>query len=141
MGQTEKALEHLDTIKKNHYDQQTIMEMRAGYLLELGKHDEAAAIYRTLLDRNAENRAYYAGLRKALKINDTDLPKLKELYSTYAEKNPRADAPRRIPLDILEGEDFRTAADAYLQRMLSKGVPSTFAFTYHLRRRASLNEY
>ena len=126
-GQFEKALEHLDAIKKNNFDQQTIMEMRANYLMKLGRKEEAVGIWRTLLNRNAENRPYYKGLCQALDIGDGDISKLSELYKSYAEKNQRSDAPRRIPLDFLDGEAFRNAADAYLRRMLSKGVPSTFA--------------
>jgi N-alpha-acetyltransferase 15/16, NatA auxiliary subunit len=127
MGQTQRALEHLNAISKGNYDRQSIIEARAKHLMELGRKDEAATIYRSLLDRNLENRAHYADLEKALGIEESDIPKRKELYQGLAEKSSRADAPRRLPLDFLQGDEFRDAAEAYLQRMLSKGVPSTFA--------------
>ena len=127
MGQTERALEHLDAISKGNYDKQSIMETRAEYLVKLGRKEEAAAIYRTLLERNLENRAYYIGLEKAMEIEEGDVPKRKQLYTSFADKSKRADAPQRIPLDFLQGDEFRAAAEAYLQRMLAKGVPSTFA--------------
>ena len=127
MNQTEKALDHLDAVNKYSYDRQTVMEMRASYQLKLGRNQDAVKIYRDLLERNAENREYYDGLRFALKIDASDVNSLSKLYAEYAEKSPRHDAPRRIPLDFLEGSAFREAADQYLQRMLSKGVPSTFA--------------
>jgi peptide alpha-N-acetyltransferase len=127
MGETERALEHLDAVSKNNPDRTAVMEMRAEYLLKLGKMEEAAKAYRALLGRNAENRAYYDGLQAALGLQVTDVASLKNLFGEYAGKNPRGNAARRIPLDLFEGEDFREAADKYLQQLLQKGVPSTFA--------------
>jgi tetratricopeptide (TPR) repeat protein len=126
MGETQRALEHLDAVSKNNFDRQSVMETRAEYLLKLGRNEEAETAYRALLDRNAEYRAYYNGLQKAIQLDTSDINAVKELYSVYAEKNPRGDAAKRIPLDYLSGDDFREAADKYLQRMLHKGVPSTF---------------
>lgn len=127
MGETERALDHLDAVSKGNLDRTAVMEMRGQYLLKLGKNEAAAKTYRTLLDRNAEYRAYYEGLVTALGLQKTDLEALKNLYAEYAKKNPRGDAARRVPLDFLEGDDFREAADTYLRHMLNKGVPSTFA--------------
>lgn len=127
MGDTERALEHLDAASKNNLDRTAMMEMRARYLLELERMDEAEEAYRALLDRNGEYRSYYSGLQAALGLKITDIDSLKSLYEGFALKNPRGDAARRIPLDFLEGEDFRKAADQYLQHMLHKGIPSTFA--------------
>ena len=127
MGETERALEHLDAAAKNNPDRTSVMELRAHYLLTLGRNDEAEKAYRALLDRNAEYRAYFEGLQKALQLDKSDITSLKKLYLEYAQKNPRGDAARRIPLDFLEGDEFREAADSYLQHMLRKGIPSTFA--------------
>lgn len=126
MGETERALEHLNAAAKHNFDRQSVMELRAEYLLKLGRNEEAATAYRALLDRNAEYRMYYEGLQKALGLDTSDANAVKELYVKYAEANPRGDAARRIPLDYYTGDDFRDAADEYLQRMLQKGVPSTF---------------
>ncbi|TKX23977.1 N-terminal acetyltransferase A complex subunit nat1 [Elsinoe australis] len=129
-GDAQRALDHLETIYKTHPDRAAVMELKAKYLLELGKTADAERAYRKLLGRNMDCREYYAGLEKALGLDRTkseDRTKLVELYKSYAEKSERIDAPRRIPLDFLEGDDFKTAADAYLRRMLQKGVPSTFA--------------
>ena len=127
MGETERALEHLNAAAKNNPDRTSVMELRAQYLLKLGRKGEAEKAYRALLDRNAEYRAYFKGLQAALELGDSDVDSLKQMYNEYATKNPRGDAALRIPLDFLEGDDFREAADRYLQRMLRKGVPSTFA--------------
>jgi N-alpha-acetyltransferase 15/16, NatA auxiliary subunit len=126
-GDYTRALEHLDAATKNVYDKQLVMELRAEYLLKLERNAEAEKAYRVLLDRNHENRAYYGGLQSALALSTSDSLKLRELYEDLVKKYPNADAPRRIPLDFLVGEDFRQAVDSYLQKMLRKGVPSTFA--------------
>lgn len=105
-GDIEQALKHLDTIYKSNVDRTAVMELRAKYLLELDNKTEAEKAYRELLERNAEFRTYYEGLEKSLGLDrakSDDMDKLIELYQSYAEKNSRHDAPKRIPLDFLEG--------------------------------------
>lgn len=126
MGDNERALEHLDAAAKNNPDRTSVMELRAQYLLILGRKEEAAKAYRLLLKRNAEFRAYFEGLRDALGLDQSDVEGLKNLYGEVAKDNPRGDAATRIPLEFLKGDEFREAADQYLQRMLHKGVWSTF---------------
>lgn len=128
-GDIERALKHLDSVVRQSLDRTSALELRAEYLLKLGRNEEAEKAYRTLLARNNEYRAYFDGLEKALGLkrdNDADIAKLKELYESFASKSERNDAPRRIPLEFLKGDDFKTAVDQYLRRMLNKGVPSTF---------------
>ena len=128
LGETQRALEHLETIAKHNLDRTAVLELKADYLLKLGKNSEAEKAYRSLIHRNPENRTYFLGLEKALGAEDNAGRKaMKPMYDEYAEKNPRGDAARRIPLDFLEGDDFRQAADTYLRRLLTKGIPSTFA--------------
>lgn len=126
-GNLERALEHLEKVGYRCTDVLAVMEMKADYLLRLGRKSEAEEAYNALLERNSENSVYYNGLIQAKGIPEEDHKTLKALYDQWVEKNPRGDAARRIPLDFLEGEDFKQAADAYLQRMLKKGVPSLFA--------------
>ncbi|TGZ82228.1 N-terminal acetyltransferase A, auxiliary subunit [Ascodesmis nigricans] len=126
-GDTERALEHLNSIAKNTLDKTALYETRAEYLLKLGRMEEAQKAYQLLLDRNPERRAYYAGLEKAMGIDPSNRKAAKPIYDEYAEKYERCDAARRIPLDFLEGDDFKAAADSYLRAKLNKGVPSTFA--------------
>ncbi|KAJ5183599.1 N-terminal acetyltransferase A complex subunit n.t1.c1 [Penicillium capsulatum] len=125
-GNLERALEHLEKVGYRCTDVLAVMEMKADYLLRLNRKAEAEEAYNVLLDRNPENSIYYNGLVKAKSISDNDHKALKALYDQWVEKYPRGDAARRIPLDFLEGEDFKKAADAYLQRMLKKGIPSLF---------------
>ena len=126
-GKVDKALEHLEKVGERVPDVLAVMEMKADYLLRLGRKSEAEEAYNALLDRNPENSIYYNALVRAKGIPENDHKALKAVYDSWAEKYPRGDAARRIPLDFLEGEDFKQAVDAYLQRMLKKGVPSLFA--------------
>ncbi|KAF2761836.1 N-alpha-acetyltransferas-like protein 15 [Pseudovirgaria hyperparasitica] len=128
-GDVERALEHLDTIRKDNLDRTSVMELRAQYLLQLGRKEEAQIAYRALIKRNNEYRNYYEGLEKSLDLDRSNAEhkkQLKALYESFAQESERLDAARRIPLDFLQGEDFEAAVDAYLRRMLEKGVPSTF---------------
>ncbi|KAI9814463.1 MAG: hypothetical protein M1827_003319 [Pycnora praestabilis] len=127
MGETERALDHLEATSKYNLDKTAVMEMKAEYLLKLGRREEAEKAYRYLIERNEEYRAYYMGLEKSLNRYNDDRKSLKGVYDEYAEKSARGDAAKRIPLEFLEGDQFGEAADQYLQRMLNKGVPSTFA--------------
>jgi tetratricopeptide (TPR) repeat protein len=147
-GDIQKALDHLESAGKHNLDRLAVLELRAQYLAQLGRKEEASKAYRVLLDRNSEYKTYYDGLVKAMNIDPSDHKALKAVYDEFAEKYPRSDAARRLPLDFLEGihsnalfeghanwgigDDFREAADKYLHRMLDKGVPSTFANLKHL---------
>ncbi|KAG9232917.1 NMDA receptor-regulated protein 1-domain-containing protein [Amylocarpus encephaloides] len=125
-GEYQKALDHLESAGKHNLDRLAVLELRATYLAKLGKSEDAVQAYRALIDRNSEYKTYYDSLIEVMGISKDNQAK-KAVYGEYAEKYPRCDAARRLPLDFLEGDEFRGAADQYLHRMLDKGVPSTFA--------------
>ena len=131
-GNYEKALDHLEAVGKRSPDVLAVLEMKADYLLKLDRRSEAETAYATLLERNPENSTYYDGLIAAKGLSNGGADAAKKVYDELASQFPKADLPRRRPLDFLEGDAFREAADAYLQRMLRKGVPSTFANIKHL---------
>lgn len=106
MGDTERALEHLESIEKKTLDKTAAMEMRAQYLLRLKKMEDAEEAYRALIARNGENREYYNGLEQALEITKDDKQRRRDLYAELVEKDEAVDAARRIPLDFLEGKDL-----------------------------------
>lgn len=111
-GDVQRALDHLEEISKTNLDRTAVLELRAKYLLELGKMEEAEKAYRTLLSRNSEYRAYYDGLEKSLGLDrsdDASIEKLAAIYESYAAKNERNDAARRIPLDFLKGKSVEIA--------------------------------
>ncbi|KAI5862529.1 N-terminal acetyltransferase A, auxiliary subunit [Durotheca rogersii] len=132
MQDYQRALDHLESVAKHNLDRLAVLELRAEYLSKLGRKEEAADAYRALLARNSEHPEYYAKLVDALGINPEDHSVRKAIYDEYAQKNPRCDAAKRLPLDFLVGDDFREAARNYLAFMLDKGVPSTFANLKHL---------
>lgn len=105
-GEVERALEHLNEIAKTNLDRTAVLELRAKYLLQLDRKAEAEEAYKLLLDRNNEYRAYYEGLEQSLGLDRNDegsIEKLVEVYKSFADKSERTDAPRRIPLDFLQG--------------------------------------
>nr|CDP26672.1 Putative NMDA receptor-regulated protein 1 [Podospora anserina S mat+] len=131
-GETERALEHLEQECKKCLDRLAVMELRARYLAELGRKEEAETAYRALIDRNPDHTDYYKRLVDVLGLTAEDEAAQKAIFDEYSAKYPRSDAARRLPLDFLTGDEFRTAAKAYLGLMFNKGVPSTFANLKHL---------
>ncbi|KAL0472616.1 NMDA receptor-regulated protein 1 domain-containing protein [Neurospora intermedia] len=131
-GDIKRALEHLESDCKNCLDRLAVMEMRARYLGQLNRKEEAAKAWRALLDRNPEHPEYYKGLIEALGIDEKDEAALKAIYDEYAAKYPRSDAAKRLPLNFLTGDSFKAAAKSYLTNMLDRGVPSVFANLKHL---------
>jgi tetratricopeptide (TPR) repeat protein len=56
-----------------------------------------------------------------------------DFYTKYAEKFPRSDLPRRVPLELVKDEKkFKDLIDKYLRRALSKGIPPLFKEINHL---------
>ena len=131
-GEIQRALDHLENDAKTNLDHLAVMERRAKYLSQLGKKNEAVAAYKALLARNPDHSAYYVELMKALDIPADDEPAKRAVYDEFAQKFPRCDAARRLPLDFLSGTAFTQQARQYLKHMLEKGVPSTFANLKHL---------
>jgi len=103
MGDTKRALDHLESAAKYNLDRLAVMEARAKYHTDLNNKEEAAKAYRALLDRNPEHPEYYHALLKVLDIPEGDQATRKAIFDEYAEKAPRCDAARRLPLDFLTG--------------------------------------
>ncbi|CZT48074.1 probable NMDA receptor-regulated protein 1 [Rhynchosporium secalis] len=139
-GNIQQAWDHLQSAGKFNLDRLAILELRATYLMKLDRKEEAVKAYRALIERNSEYKKYYDGLLEAMEIPETDQQARRAVYDEYAEKFPRCDAARRLPLDFLEGDGFEAAADKYIHRMLNKGVPSTFANLKHLYSNPSKKE-
>ena len=111
-GHTQQALEHLDTYQHQICDKVTLLDTRAKYYMEIQKtvdteeseklKSKAADIYRGLVQRNPENHAYYTQLAEASGANSEE-DKL-AMYAEYREKFPKAQAPRRLPLNDAHGK-------------------------------------
>jgi peptide alpha-N-acetyltransferase len=119
-GDTQRALEHLETIAKDNLDKLAVMELRAQYLAKLGRKDEAAQAYRALLNRNSEHPEYYTQLVEILGLAGGDEAAQKAVYDEYAEKYPRSDAARRLPLDFLTGEYYHQCIYTMCQPLITE---------------------
>ncbi|XP_007438931.1 N-alpha-acetyltransferase 16, NatA auxiliary subunit [Python bivittatus] len=120
----QESLEHIETYERQICDKLMIDEIKGEMLLNLGRLEEAAEIYKELLDRNAENWSYYEGLEKALQPHS--LEERLELYEEISKRHPRAVSPRRLPLNFVTGEKFRELMDTFLRVNFSKGCPPLF---------------
>ncbi|XP_004405994.1 PREDICTED: N-alpha-acetyltransferase 15, NatA auxiliary subunit isoform X2 [Odobenus rosmarus divergens] len=123
-GLYREALEHLCTYEKQICDKLAVEETKGELLLQLGRLEDAADVYRGLQERNPENWAYYKGLEKALKPANM-LERLK-IYEEAWTKYPRGLVPRRLPLNFLSGEKFKECLDKFLRMNFSKGCPPVF---------------
>ncbi|CAB4067204.1 NAA15_16 [Lepeophtheirus salmonis] len=91
-----------------------------GALNHLEKNKEAEEVYRSLIKRNPENHSHYDKLIDALEVRQ-DEDKQLEMYQSYTEKMPRAQAPRRLALVVAKGSNFKKLLDAYLKKSFKKG--------------------
>ncbi|KAG5137227.1 hypothetical protein JHK82_021958 [Glycine max] len=83
---------------------------------------------------NPDNYRYYEGLQKCVGLYLEDgqyspdqIDRLDSLYKTLVQQYKWSSAVKRIPLDFLQGDKFREAADNYIRPLLTKGVPSLFS--------------
>ncbi|XP_069977834.1 N-alpha-acetyltransferase 15, NatA auxiliary subunit [Penaeus vannamei] len=119
-----EALKHLNTYESNICDKVTLQEIRGDIMLELGMKADASEVYRGLVKRNPENRNYYLKLEETLGL--TTVEQKLELYKQLKEKYPRAQVPKRLPLNYARGEVLESLLDPYLRAALQKGVPPLF---------------
>ena len=103
-GDYERALEHLESDGKHNLDRLAVLEYRAEYLRKLGRKEDASKVYRQLLDRNSDHPDYYKKLLEVMDIPLDNVKARKAIYDEYAEKSPRCDVARRVPLDFLTGK-------------------------------------
>ncbi|MPC26710.1 N-alpha-acetyltransferase 15, NatA auxiliary subunit [Portunus trituberculatus] len=89
-----------------------------------GYKENASEVYRGLIKRNPENRNYYLKLEEALGL--TTAEERIKLYEELKEKFPRAQVPKRLPLNYARGEVLISLLDPYLRAALQKGVPPLF---------------
>ncbi|ORY78176.1 NatA N-acetyltransferase complex subunit [Protomyces lactucae-debilis] len=130
-GDTSSALAHIRAVDSQILDKLEIQERIGRYQLVLEQYGEAATTYEALMDRNPDRHQYYGLLEKALQLRDAegriqDTDKLHKHYIELQSRYPKSTAARRLPLDWLEGDAFRSSAEEYLRNLLQKGIPSTF---------------
>lgn len=123
-GDLKLALKHLDKFSDQIVDKLTLKENLGQVNLRLENWNKASEIYEELIQRNPENTVYYKKLIEAKRLTKAD--DIVEFYLKYAEKFPRANPPKRLPLNYASGEQFRGLLDKYMRKALSKGVPPLF---------------
>lgn len=123
-GNFEKALQHLKKYQMQILDTLAVKETIGELCLKLNRHEEAVSTYRELIKRNPENIAYYEQYLKGLKANEET--EVIEAYKHIQSEHPQSFCAKRLPLDVAQGEIFRTLIDEHLRRNLRKGVPPLF---------------
>ncbi|KAG1346243.1 N-terminal acetyltransferase A complex auxiliary subunit NAA15 [Cocos nucifera] len=133
-GRLDKALEEMHKKEAKIVDKLAFKEQMASMLANLGRLEEGEKIYRSLLFMNSDNYRYFMGLQKCLGLysekgqyTSDEVERLDVLYKSLKEQYNWSSAVKRIPLDFLEGDKFREAADFYIRPLLTKGVPSLFS--------------
>ncbi|THH29718.1 hypothetical protein EUX98_g4478 [Antrodiella citrinella] len=134
LGEYPKALGLLDVNAKSRaiIDRTAIMEFRARLLSKLGDHDEAENTWQALIEQNPDSYEYYKGFFSNRGIDLENVTgdarqKALQYLRDFSSQLPRAAAPRRLALDVADGDDFKTLAEPYLTSGLDKGIPSLFA--------------
>lgn len=123
-GDAEKALKHIQEFDDQIVDKLAIKEILGELYLELNDHEKAEAIYDGLIKRNPENTLYYTRYMESKKITESEA--VVELYRKFQADFPRAICPKRLPLNVANGDLFRSLVDDYLRQGLRKGVPPLF---------------
>ncbi|XP_058226821.1 N-terminal acetyltransferase A complex auxiliary subunit NAA15 [Rhododendron vialii] len=130
----ERALEELHKKEFKIVDKLGFKEHEVSLLVKLGSLEDGEKLYRMLLSMNPDNYRYYEGLQKCVGLSSKshcysseEIDRLESLYKSLGQQYNRSSAVKRIPLDFLNGEKFREAADNYIRPLLRKGVPSVFS--------------
>uniref|UniRef100_A0A1D1XV89 N-alpha-acetyltransferase 16, NatA auxiliary subunit n=1 Tax=Anthurium amnicola TaxID=1678845 RepID=A0A1D1XV89_9ARAE len=133
-GFLDRALEEMYKKEAKIVDKLAYKEQLVSILVKLGHLEEGEKIYGSLLFMNPDNYSYYVGLQKCLGLylekgqyTPVEIDRLGDLYKSLGEQYSWSSAVKRIPLDFLQGERFREAADNYVRPFLTKGVPSLFS--------------
>ncbi|KAM3699872.1 hypothetical protein ACJW30_05G058200 [Castanea mollissima] len=133
-GFLERALEELHKKEFKIVDKLVYKEQEVSLLVKLGRLEEAEKLYQALLSMNPDNYRYYEGLQKCVglysenaQFSNDEIDQLEALYKSLGQQQKWSSAVKRIPLDFLQGNRFREAAENYIRPLLTKGVPSLFS--------------
>ncbi|KAM0786902.1 hypothetical protein ACM66B_002326 [Microbotryomycetes sp. NB124-2] len=131
-GQLERTLEFLSEHTAQIVDRTAYSVQRAHILLKLGKTEAADWAWEVLLEENPDNHEYIKAsvLAKGADCDATDAEgraRAVQVLDKLADKHLKSLSIRRLTLELVSGDEFRTRAAKYLIDALSKGVPSIFA--------------
>lgn len=123
-GNLERALSHIEAFQSQIVDKLAVKETIGELCLKLSRFDDATPIYLELIKRNPENTIYYTKYLEAKRVVEPEAQV--ELYRDFQLQYPQSICPRRLPLNVANGDTFRDLLDEYLRRGLRKGVPPLF---------------
>ncbi|KAJ8452025.1 hypothetical protein Cgig2_016606 [Carnegiea gigantea] len=133
-GSLDRALKELRRKETKIVDKLAYKEQQVSLLVKLNHLEEATELYTALLSLNPDNYRYYEGLQKCVGLyseksqySSDMIEQLDALYKSLQQQYSRSSAAKRIPLDFLQGERFREAAESYIRPLLTKGIPSLFS--------------
>ncbi|KAG6425966.1 hypothetical protein SASPL_110177 [Salvia splendens] len=133
-GLLERALDELHKKEHKIVDTLSYKEQEASLLEKLGRFSEGEELYMKLLSENPDNYGYHKGLQRCMGLNSAngqyssdEIARLESLYASLSKQLTRSSAVKRIPLDFLSDERFRSVAENYVRPFLTKGVPSLFS--------------
>ncbi|XP_034696191.1 N-terminal acetyltransferase A complex auxiliary subunit NAA15 isoform X1 [Vitis riparia] len=133
-GFIQRAYEELLKKEFKIVDKLAVKEQLVSLFVKLDCLEEGDKLYRALLSMNPDNYRYYEGLQKCVGLfsenglySPDEIDRLDALYKSLGQEYRWSSAVKRIPLDFLQGEKFREAADNYIRPLLTKGVPSLFS--------------
>lgn len=120
----------LETKRGVLYDFPAFDELLATGLANLGRTDEAEKTLYRLLERNVENKKTIRRLLALLSGDKTGAAKQAsdwEHLQAWQKTMPRSAALRRMALEVASGDEFRAAAQTYIEQALVKNIPSLFS--------------
>ncbi|OCH91292.1 NMDA receptor-regulated protein 1a [Obba rivulosa] len=133
LGEYEEAISFLDSNAKSRaiIDRIAIMEFRARILSKMYSED-AEHTWQALIEQNPDCYDYYRGFLSNRGVDldavtDDTRSKALECLREFSTQLPRANAPRRLALNVALGDEFKELAEPYLLSALRKGIPSLFA--------------
>jgi len=120
----QQAVDHLTKYQGQIVDKLAVRETMGDLYIKLQQQEKAVPIFESLIRRNPENVLYYEQYIAARQVTDSSA--VVSIYRVFQEQYPRALCPRRLPLNIANGDEFRVVTDEYLRRGLRKGIPPLF---------------
>ena len=127
----QEAIDKLEQESAGILDQKAKDQLIARCLLALKMDEEAAKVYRSLLDRNSNAHDYIDGYlaAKGISASAGKRPEA-EAVSVFEELEkayPQSAAVRRSAMHHLNGLEFNKRLDSYIVRSCQKGIPSLFS--------------
>ncbi|CAL8115099.1 unnamed protein product [Orchesella dallaii] len=124
-GDVGAARKHMLDHSTEITDKITYYETVGKYHLELEEYGQAESVYRKLISFNPDNRFYYDGLMKSLRIEDGTTEKV-NVYKEIQVMYPKAGLAKRLALECVDGEEFEALLEPYVINAIFRGAVTLF---------------